>query len=226
MLGMRAAIGFCLSLGLAVWAPVALASPIERGGPLLPVTPRPIVADNRWAALVLKALAGDATAATIVGRAYARGSDADRDVPEAMRWFSRAVELGSNEARRELGLLLLRGDGTPKDPEHAASGKGHAEEEPDDQALAGEMAKGFRRVGLWRSNGRARPPRRMMPGRKPIWACTWRRGGLARLIRRRRQPGTGGRPIRISLWRRPGLACCMRTETVSGGIPPGPLRCI
>jgi len=87
---------------------------------MLPVTPRPAVGDNEWDELVLKALAGDAVSATKVGRAYARGSDAERDVPEAMRWLSRGVELGSNEARRELGLLLLRGNGTPKDPEHAA----------------------------------------------------------------------------------------------------------
>src|SRR4051812_48081737 len=107
---MRMAIRFCLSIGLAAWAPVVLASPIERGGPMLPVTPRPAVGDNEWDELVLKALAGDAVSATKVGRAYARGSDAERDVPEAMRWLSRGVELGSNEARRELGLLLLRGN--------------------------------------------------------------------------------------------------------------------
>src|SRR3954452_3864734 len=117
---MRAAIRFCLSLGLAAWAPVVLASPIERGGPMLPVMPRSAIVDNQWDELVLKALAGDATSATAIGRAYARGSDAGRDIPEAMRWFSRGVELGSNEARRELGLLLLKGNGTPKDPEHAA----------------------------------------------------------------------------------------------------------
>src|SRR4051794_18648415 len=118
---MHATIRFCLSISLAAWAPVVFASPIERGGPMLPVTPRPAVAESEWDELVLKALTGEAAAATTVGRAYARGSDTERDIPEAMRWFSRGAAFGSNEARRELGLLLLRGNGTPKDPEHAAS---------------------------------------------------------------------------------------------------------
>jgi hypothetical protein len=60
-----------------------------------------------------------------VGKMYAYGRDAPHDVPEAMRWLSRGVDLGSNEARRELGLLLLGAKARKKIPNmrHRCFGK-------------------------------------------------------------------------------------------------------
>jgi hypothetical protein len=43
---------------------------------------------------------------------YASGANAPHDVSQATRRVSRGVDLSSDEARRELGLLLLRGEST------------------------------------------------------------------------------------------------------------------
>ncbi len=111
----------CVSISLAGWSPSAFASPSLAGGPMLPESPKPIIAYKQWDDLIHTALDGDPVSATEIGKIYAYGTNTPQDVPEAMRWLSRGVRLGSNEASRELGLLLLRGTGTPKDPERAAT---------------------------------------------------------------------------------------------------------
>ena len=55
---------------------------------------------------------------------------------EAMRWLTRGADLGSDEARRELGLILLRGEGVEKDPDHAATLFRKAADAGDAQAEA------------------------------------------------------------------------------------------
>src|ERR687886_578075 len=106
---MRATIRFCLSIGLAAWAPVVLASPIERGGPMLPVTPRPAAAYNEWDELVLKALAGnagDAEAQAALGVMYAYGDGLPQDWSLAVEWSRKAADQGNAWAQANLGLYL------------------------------------------------------------------------------------------------------------------------
>ena len=111
----------CFSIGLTAVAPSASALPERISEPNLPQSVRPSVADSPWDELVRKALDGDVSSATKIGKMYAHNSNAPYDVAEAMRWLTRGADLGSVEARRELGLLLLRGEGSQKDPDHAAS---------------------------------------------------------------------------------------------------------
>ncbi|MEA2738451.1 MAG: uncharacterized protein QOH05_1758 [Acetobacteraceae bacterium] len=126
----------CVAAVLAAWAPAASASLTPAGGPVLPQSPKPSISYAEWNDLIHKALDGDATSATEIGKMYAYGTNARQDIPEAMRWLSRGADLGANEARRELGLLLLRGNGTPKDPEHAALLLRQAAESGDAEAEA------------------------------------------------------------------------------------------
>jgi hypothetical protein len=129
-------IAFCIFILIAASASISFASQIERSGPGLPVPPRPTIVASQWNDLIIKALDGDAASATTIGRIYAHKPGTVEDVPEAIRWLSRGADLGSNEARRELGLLLLRGEGTLKDPDHAASLLNQAAEAGDPEAEA------------------------------------------------------------------------------------------
>ena len=128
--------GFCLSIGLSAVAPAAFALPELISEPNLPRSARPSVADAPWDELVRKALDGDLSSVTEIGRIYAHNSNAPYDVAEAMRWLTRGADLGSVEARRELGLLLLRGEGSQKDPGHAASLLSQAADAGDAEAEA------------------------------------------------------------------------------------------
>lgn len=104
----------CTAVTLSLMASAASASPTQLNGPTLPLSAKTSVVYKQWNELVRQALDGDAVSATEIGRMYSHGTDAPHDVPEAMRWLSRAVDLGSNEARRELGLLLLKGEVLPR----------------------------------------------------------------------------------------------------------------
>src|SRR5271170_5167320 len=96
-------VSLCVAACLAL-TPAAYASPSLAGGPVLPRSSKPAIAYQQWNELFQKALDGDPASATELGKMFAYGSDAPHDVPEAMRWLSRGVDLGSNVARRELGL--------------------------------------------------------------------------------------------------------------------------
>ena len=90
-----------------------------------------------------RALAGDADAATELGRMFARGEGLAYDAREAMRWLSRGADGGSVAAKRELGLLLLRGRDIPKEAERAAGYLREAAEadDPSSHASAGLFGK-------------------------------------------------------------------------------------
>ncbi len=62
----------------------------------------------------MHALDGDALAATDLGKMYAHGSNSAHERPRRCDGSRRGADLGSDEARRELGLLLLNGEGTSK----------------------------------------------------------------------------------------------------------------
>ena len=66
------------------------------------------------------ALAGDATAAALVGQIYAQGGDAPPNYVEAGLWFNRAAQAGHREAATALGLMHLTGMGVPVDGAEAA----------------------------------------------------------------------------------------------------------
>ncbi len=123
-------------IGLTAVAPAAFALPELISEPNLPQSARPAVAYSPWDELVRKALDGDISSATEIGKMYAHNSNAPYDVAEAMRWLTRGADLGSVEARRELGLLLLRGEGSQKDPGHAASLLSQAADAGDAEAEA------------------------------------------------------------------------------------------
>src|SRR5690242_5841776 len=107
------------SVGMTALSSAACwAVPTMPDQPVLPGHARHFVAPRQWTSLLLDALNGNAEAAAEVGQAYTQGPS--RDINEAMRWLSRGADLGSATAKRELGLLLLRGDQTTKDPDHAA----------------------------------------------------------------------------------------------------------
>ncbi len=61
-----------------------------------------------------------AAAMTLLGQLYADGAGVARSLPEAARWYGRAVALGDREAMLELGLAKLQGSGIAKDPAGAA----------------------------------------------------------------------------------------------------------
>jgi TPR repeat protein len=121
---------------LAAFSPAAFASPSAAGGPVLPASAKHRIALGKSDDLLRKALDGDAASATEIGETYAYGANIPPGVPEAMRGLTRGVDLGSGEARRELGLLLLSGKGIQKDSEHAASLLRQAAEDGDSDAEA------------------------------------------------------------------------------------------
>src|SRR3954453_3511503 len=133
---LRAVACLCTAIGIATWGPVAGGSPAPIGEPVLPQSSKPVIAYSRWNELIHKALDDDAPSATKIGEMYAYGVNAPRDVGEAMRWLTRAADLGSTEARRELGLLLLRGEDTQRDSDHAAALLRQAADADDPQAEA------------------------------------------------------------------------------------------
>jgi hypothetical protein len=80
-------VSFCVAIGFTPLAATALASPMPAGGPALPQASKPVVAYAAWNNLMHKALDGDASSATELGRMYAHGPNAPHDLPEAMRWL-------------------------------------------------------------------------------------------------------------------------------------------
>src|ERR1700754_3661997 len=117
-------------------APTASALQTSVVGPELPPVSKPVVAYAAWNDLLHKALDGDRASAAQIGQMCAHGANAPRDIGEAIRWLSRAADLGSTEAQRELGLLLIRGEGANKDPDQAALLLRQAAESDDAEAEA------------------------------------------------------------------------------------------
>src|SRR5882724_2961191 len=52
----------------------------------------------------------------------------DRDLSEAIKWYTRAADLGAGEAAASLGVMALRGEGMPNDPKVAKEFLRRAEE--------------------------------------------------------------------------------------------------
>jgi len=92
-----------------------------RGPLLLPDSPPPNLATLDTDALRNRATRGDPAAEADLGAAYAHGWKVRRDPAEAMRWLLRAASAKNRTGRRELGLLLLRGDGAARDPDQAVT---------------------------------------------------------------------------------------------------------
>lgn len=59
------------------------------------------------AALTQRAKAGDANAQNLLGALYQTGSGVGRDLPEAARWYSKAVDQGHPAAQANLGALFI-----------------------------------------------------------------------------------------------------------------------
>src|ERR1700677_1374222 len=92
-----------------------------RGPLLLPESTPPNLTSIDPDALRDRATRGEAKAAADLGSLYAHGWKLPRDPVEAMRWLMRAADSKNRLAERELGLLLLRGDGVASDPERAVA---------------------------------------------------------------------------------------------------------
>ena len=58
---------------------------------------------------------GDRQAAFALGRRYAKGDGAPRDLAEAARWYKQAAQAGLQAAQVELGMLYADGLGVPQD---------------------------------------------------------------------------------------------------------------
>ena len=67
---------------------------------------------------------------------YAHGWKVPRDPVEAMHWLTQAATLKNRTGQRELGLLLLRGDGVARDPDRAVALLKQAAEAGDAVAAA------------------------------------------------------------------------------------------
>ena len=62
-----------------------------------------------------KAKGGDATAQFYVGQIYEKGMDTAPDYEEAAKWYRKAAESGSNEAKLSLAAMMESGRGMPVD---------------------------------------------------------------------------------------------------------------
>ena len=87
--------------------------------PFGPAPTAPYRARQAFTDLRSRAQAGDAEAAAELGQMYARGGSVGMDIDEAFRWLTKGMDGGSNAARREFGLLLLRLPGPRRDPARA-----------------------------------------------------------------------------------------------------------
>ena len=68
--------------------------------------------------LVLKAEGGDASAQSILGRAYDQGNEhlgVPQDYVQSVNWFRKAAEQGDGYALRMLGIAYSRGEGVSRD---------------------------------------------------------------------------------------------------------------
>merc|ERR1712060_679663 len=55
-----------------------------------------------------------------MGQMYREGEGIPKDASTALRWFTRAADLGHAKAADELGVMYLSGEGTEVDEEGAA----------------------------------------------------------------------------------------------------------
>lgn len=69
--------------------------------------------------LTARAAAGDAHAQYALGKLYRDGGAVEKDILQAVIWFSTAAEKGSSYAAYALGKLYLAGEDVPKDMEKA-----------------------------------------------------------------------------------------------------------
>ena len=81
--------------------------------------PRRAYTQSDYRTLYTKAMDGDAASAAELGQLFARGGTFAPNSDEAFRWLTKAMDLGSDPARREFGLLLLRLPGAQRDPARA-----------------------------------------------------------------------------------------------------------
>ncbi len=91
-----------------------------------------LTAEQRFAATLKKALAGDASSQVSLGFMYAIGDDVPRDMAKAVEWWQKAAAQGDADAQHSLGLAYSNGEGVPKDMAKAvewwrkAVAQGHA----------------------------------------------------------------------------------------------------
>ena len=72
------------------------------------------------AVTLVDAYRGDAAAQLSIGRAYLRGDDVvTKDTAEAMKWMTRSIENGSDEALRLMVVIHQTGDQVPKNEKEA-----------------------------------------------------------------------------------------------------------
>jgi uncharacterized protein len=112
--------------------PAAAASPSSAAGASEYGKARPVVDDPAYEAfdqgryltaldLATKAAEkGDPQAHTLVGRIYAEGNGAPRNLALAAQWYSRAAELGDPEGMFAYAVMLAEGNGIAKNREAAA----------------------------------------------------------------------------------------------------------
>ena len=70
--------------------------------------------------LIAAAGRGDLYAMHQLGARYATGEGGcPKDEAEAVRWYTKAADLGHDESQYDLGFMVLLGEGTEKDVEKA-----------------------------------------------------------------------------------------------------------
>ncbi len=70
-------------------------------------------------ALMEKARTGDAEAQYCVAYCYQSGEIMDKNMDEAIRWYTLAAMQGHMASQHNLGLIYMKGDGVPQDYEQA-----------------------------------------------------------------------------------------------------------
>jgi len=69
----------------------------------------------------IAAESGDVEAQHQLAQMFQQGVNTAKDLPEADKWYRRAAEHDYAPAQVELGLMLIRGDGLPKNEAEAAA---------------------------------------------------------------------------------------------------------
>ena len=70
--------------------------------------------------LIAKAEAGDIAAQMELATQYATGEGAAKNMPESLKWLSKAAEQGNSEAQMKLGGIYIGGRGVKKSSSEAA----------------------------------------------------------------------------------------------------------
>ncbi len=125
-------------------------------------------ADNpQMQALLEQAQAGDVGAQYLLGFMYAEGQGIERNMTEAVKWYTQAAEQGHADAQLTLGMMYAEGQGVPRDEQKAVDWYTRAAEQgnagvqmilammyADGQGTVEDLVESFKWTLLAEANGR------------------------------------------------------------------------